>query len=570
MFENQNKRPGMPNFNPNFPPPVAEIPSSINPSSPKLSPEKKSSKLSLILEIIGVILFLSISAAGAYFYYTNIYATPEKILFKAIDNTWQSKSGTVSIQTASSYKTQQSPTSAESMTNSILGQLAKSDSFNLNTSIKVDFNRVTDFIQTNTELKIEVPTGQSIPLLGDVIFNPTINVVSLDKEGLFFKIVGIPVVPFFDTSVINDKWINLNFQQVKDQYGIKFTQTESFNQQDIDKIIANLKIIYKKDSYLKITKLANEKVENIDTYHYRIDVDKNIFKTYLTDVKDYFVKEGYDKKYAINFDNFPGRFDEDLAKSTLSVETWIAIKDRTFKKILLDSNTVTPEAIANIKNTVTFRNLNQTIKIEAPKEYKSLQEIITSLMGQYTQQAQVSAEGASVMNEIRMIQNGLEIFYVYNGHYPLPPVGGNQLGKDAICITEKGFGQEEVCSKGSIAEINLNKEEYLYYLCDNKNYLVRFNLPSGYSNYGAGRYYIDLINLDPKLEGDSFEIDKNCLDLDKDGLPNYLEEKFGTDLNKGDSDNDKYLDGAEVIGGFNPNGTGKLTAEQKTFWSLAR
>ena len=48
-------------------------------------------------------------------------------------------------------------------------------------------------------------------------------------------------------------------------------------------------------------------------------------------------------------------------------------------------------------------------------------------------------------------------------------------------------------------------------------------------------------------------------DTDGDGLGDREEAKvYGTDPNRTDTDGDGYLDGAEVSGGFNPNGPGTL------------
>jgi hypothetical protein len=53
----------------------------------------------------------------------------------------------------------------------------------------------------------------------------------------------------------------------------------------------------------------------------------------------------------------------------------------------------------------------------------------------------------------------------------------------------------------------------------------------------------------------------NAEDTDKDGLPDELERVLGTDVLKMDSDNDGFDDKAELEGGFNPNGAGKVVAE---------
>lgn len=47
-------------------------------------------------------------------------------------------------------------------------------------------------------------------------------------------------------------------------------------------------------------------------------------------------------------------------------------------------------------------------------------------------------------------------------------------------------------------------------------------------------------------------------DSDADGLPDFLEERLGTDRMNNDTDGDTYQDGEEFHNGYNPNGPGKM------------
>jgi hypothetical protein len=46
--------------------------------------------------------------------------------------------------------------------------------------------------------------------------------------------------------------------------------------------------------------------------------------------------------------------------------------------------------------------------------------------------------------------------------------------------------------------------------------------------------------------------DPKTIDSDKDGLPDYLEAIYGTDTNNPDTDGDTYLDGEEIMSGYDP------------------
>ena len=59
-------------------------------------------------------------------------------------------------------------------------------------------------------------------------------------------------------------------------------------------------------------------------------------------------------------------------------------------------------------------------------------------------------------------------------------------------------------------------------------------------------------------------------DNDQDGLSNYVESFYGTDINNLDSDGDTYSDGQEVFNGYNPMGEGLLEYDPDPFHSDAK
>jgi hypothetical protein len=61
------------------------------------------------------------------------------------------------------------------------------------------------------------------------------------------------------------------------------------------------------------------------------------------------------------------------------------------------------------------------------------------------------------------------------------------------------------------------------------------------------------------LDPDYVEVDLKQIDTDNDGLSDYEEiYVYGTDPENADTDGDGYLDGAEVLQGYNPRGRGTL------------
>jgi len=56
-------------------------------------------------------------------------------------------------------------------------------------------------------------------------------------------------------------------------------------------------------------------------------------------------------------------------------------------------------------------------------------------------------------------------------------------------------------------------------------------------------------------------IPSSAVDSDNDGLPNDLEVSLGTDSSKADTDGDGYDDKTEVLGGYNPKGSGRIALD---------
>ena len=158
------------------------------------------------------------------------------------------------------------------------------------------------------------------------------------------------------------------------------------------------------------------------------------------------------------------------------------------------------------------------------------------------------------ISEIKQIQTALELFFAY----PMSPIGGNRLGIDAICLTENGFGQApDQCLSPYVKELNIHhlspEKDYHYYICGEDKYIIEFDLEVDTEGFLAGLNYASQDGI-----GNSRRIPANCLDEDNDGLSNYFESKYNTSINNPDTDGDGFLDGGEVMNGFNPNGSGTL------------
>lgn len=143
-------------------------------------------------------------------------------------------------------------------------------------------------------------------------------------------------------------------------------------------------------------------------------------------------------------------------------------------------------------------------------------------------------------------------------------------------ITSKDMTAEELeALNKSIDEQADTKTEVWLGKSDNLIHRMRSESTSDVEHVGkvtvssaqAFRNYDKPVELRPPDGAVSFDqLDKESrADTDKDGLLDLWERYFGSNPKKPDTDGDKFKDGAEILGGYDPTGRGRLTGEKKAF-----
>ncbi|MFA6098404.1 MAG: hypothetical protein WCV50_00795 [Patescibacteria group bacterium] len=104
----------------------------------------------------------------------------------------------------------------------------------------------------------------------------------------------------------------------------------------------------------------------------------------------------------------------------------------------------------------------------------------------------------------------------------------------------------------------------IYFLMQNSDFNSKVTIEEPTLAYGSHDFSVDLFGktnfLDLPLFGYLINLDmtKFLADLDQDGLYSGWEKIFGTDPLKADTDGDDFIDGPEIMNGYNPTGKGKL------------
>lgn len=560
MFENQSfkaESANLPDLRPS-------LPNQFSSNQPKLAnplmSEKKPGKKNLIIIIVASLVFLMAVGAGAFYYYSNIYLTPEKILQTALQNLNKLESGTINYQIELSVKPKESASAPSAASLNFL----TAQEFNIKASAKTDFLKNNDFFQTASEILIDIPTGMEIPLVGKMTYSPKISIVSADKENVFLKIEGLPQLPFFDSSQLNNKWIKLNFKELESQYGLKFQPTENQQANKMKESVQKFNNLYKENSFMKLAKLQNEKIDNEDSYHYKMVLDKEIFKKFILGLNKLTKEEGLGENYQVTLEEQLKNLEEGLNKLEVAGEIWITKQAKIIKKAQINFIINNEGYSGEVKNTIILTNYNQPIKINEPTQAMSFKELMDSIMGAAAVGSREEAVDAKIIADVKQTQTALELYFNDNNSYPFPPAGGNRLGIDTTCLGEKGFSQPgDMCLGTSYtgllaAHPNSPAADYLYYLCADNDYIIEFSISQNVGSLLAGKNYATPSGIFSQNDGAEFVVREVCLDPDKDGLANYFEEKYSTDKNNSDTDGDSYLDGEEVLKGYNPKGPGKL------------
>jgi hypothetical protein len=313
-------------------------------------------------------------------------------------------------------------------------------------------------------------------------------------------------------------------------------------------------------------RFADEKIETIDCYHYRLGLNKENIEPLIIGIMD-FLKKDFEGSEAENFAKISGSEEAKKIISSLkdaitkfSGEVWIGKKDFFPRKSSMDidfdfskikfsggeGSAPGVPIILTVSNRTLFRNFNQPADIQTPQDSKSAIEGIERYIIKPLLEAPVKSRDARRISDISQIQSALELYYNDFGSYPL------KLDELTGSATGTVYFRKipENPAPGGLP--------YGYAQKDNgKDYLLTYMLEAGEYDLPGGT------TLCATMEGrnqscTASSTDPAALDTDSDGLTDEAEKKYSTDPLDPDTDKDGFLDGAEVKNGYNPRGSGKL------------
>lgn len=246
----------------------------------------------------------------------------------------------------------------------------------------------------------ESPIGGKFALGGDI---KTISEVS------YLKITTLPIIPFLDTylgidfSQIKDQWIKIDPESItnfmKEMAGQEWTpEMEKMLEESLEKqktlqkeLQQELKgVLTGRKVYLVKKELPDEKIGGTKFYHYVVSLNQVEVKKMIPEIWKV-LEAVIIKEYGIAPTFNEAKFQEELDKffnklGEISGEIWIGEKDfylykiKGEKTVELSKFEKGAKGEITIKMNIEFSNFDQPVKIEAPAEYKTIEEILAPLI----------------------------------------------------------------------------------------------------------------------------------------------------------------------------------------------
>ena len=215
-------------------------------------------------------------------------------------------------------------------------------------------------------------------------------------KDFYLKLTIVPSIPEFPINLnqFKDQWIKIDEESIKN---LLESSGAPINTSEIEKAKEKQKEIFErfqtlikgKKLYIIKKEFPDEKIGNLKTYHYLVALNKEEVKKLIPDLlkelikTEIFPQPPTEAEWQEFEKEFPKKFDEFFAKiGDIEEEIWIGKKDlylykvKGEKEIDLSKFEESEKGKITINFEMNFSDFNKPLKIEAPKEYKGLEEIL--------------------------------------------------------------------------------------------------------------------------------------------------------------------------------------------------
>jgi hypothetical protein len=322
---------------------------------------KKSKKLPLIIGIIVALVVVLLGASAAAYYV--VMNKPQNVLNMALVNFVDAeKAKTVSFDGSVDI----TPKDGGTMGTTFKGAAGEKGEFTL--------------------------TGEADAMVTTVSY----DMLSADGKSLYFRLGGLDGLaellgtggdenPYaFAAPIVaglNNQWIQVNQSMIEQLTGSATQVNGEFSDADRQKLVD----AYKKHQFLVVEKtLKDEDIKGVASKHFQVIIEKDKLKTFASEVKN--AKIEAIKLSDTDLKNFNKEVDKTNFKD-YPVDVWISKADKMIKQVSMSASMDGDQLAMRL----TFDKYNEPVKVEAPKESKSVLEIFSEFLTSPALQSDPSA-----------------------------------------------------------------------------------------------------------------------------------------------------------------------------------
>jgi hypothetical protein len=307
---------------------------------------KKSKKPLVIGGIIIAVVFVLLGA-GAAAYYT-ILNKPQNVLNMALLNQFSpDKVSSVNFEGSLDIKPKDSSTISTTFT----GASNNDGAFTMSAKV--------DAVVTTIKVDMESADGKSYYL----------RFGGLDGiDGLLGMAGAADLAP--TVASLNNQWLEITQGMLKQLTGTDTDLSSKLSDADRKKLVD----AYKQNQFLLVSKtLKDESIKGKDSHHYQVTVDKTQLKNFVAAVKAANISSL--KITSDNVKDFNKQADKTDFKK-YPVDVWVSKADKLINQVTFEGTSDGDSY--GVRYTVT--DFNKQVKVEAPKDAKSLLEVLSALL----------------------------------------------------------------------------------------------------------------------------------------------------------------------------------------------
>lgn len=347
------------------------------------SRQKPPNKKLFFVILTAFLVLLIGGGAAAYFYY---FQVPEKIMAKVIDKSSEIKSEEFSGQTDIDFEYSGDLLNMLNQSGGTAGNLASPLSTKVNFSLSIKFNGASDSSDPNQASSFVILSLMN-KAGADTLPFVTMEMRNIGKV-VYLGLTEISNSDFLKSlSSLEGQWLKIDPEEIRNmakEMGISEEELAEFDkaletQSLTPEKIAKLSQLVKDINLIKIVdKLPGEKIDGQNAYHYKYEVSKESLKQFVLEankIMEVEMKPEEQEAFSKAIDGI----------SSLQGEIWIGKKDLFIHKATIDFeiNEKMNEGGFSGKflTTVEMKNFNKAVSVEAPQNTKSLEELMTAVLG---------------------------------------------------------------------------------------------------------------------------------------------------------------------------------------------